>query len=256
MMVVPQSWVLYSRLHLLLRSAMTLGVIKYAIIINSILFSVPTIVIGTIAQTTTANPKLTSFNLIWDRVQLVAFFVQETILSILYIVHTWEYLRQRSPLRKSLWPKESARYGRDERDGEEQQSVLWQLIYVNILIVALDITLLGIQCANLFQLQGAFKPCVYGIKLKAEYVILNRLVDLVQQPSGRGIYLGSGPESGGRSAGPGRQVMPGKERNHGAGLSSTGSESGIQLGEMNERDFTRPCSAESEFPIFQSDLRR
>lgn len=48
-MVVPQSWVLYSRLHLLVRNTAILRAIKYILIFNSIMFSVPTVVIGTIA---------------------------------------------------------------------------------------------------------------------------------------------------------------------------------------------------------------
>lgn len=74
--------------------------------------------------------------------------------------------------------------------------MLWQLIWANTLIIALDVTLLGIQCANLFHLQGAFKPCVYGIKLKLEFVILNRLINTVRQGSSEVFYSGSG-EGGG-----------------------------------------------------------
>lgn len=48
-MVVPQSWVLYSRLHLLMDREKLLQTIKVILIFNSIVFSIPTIVIGTIA---------------------------------------------------------------------------------------------------------------------------------------------------------------------------------------------------------------
>lgn len=48
-MVVPQSWVLYSRLHLLMRTASVMRAIKFILIFNSVVFSVPTMVIGTIA---------------------------------------------------------------------------------------------------------------------------------------------------------------------------------------------------------------
>lgn len=48
-MVVPQSWVLYSRLHLLMHTAKLLTIIKYVLIFNSIMFSIPTIVIGVLA---------------------------------------------------------------------------------------------------------------------------------------------------------------------------------------------------------------
>lgn len=52
----------------------------------------------------------------------------------------------------------------------------------------LDIALLGIQYASLFYLQGAFKPCVYGIKLKVEFVILNRLIKSLESRRERRTY--------------------------------------------------------------------
>lgn len=70
----------------------------------------------------------------------------------------------------------------------DKRPLLHQLIYVNVLVIALDIALLGIQYANLFYLQGAFKPCVYGIKLKVEFVILNRLIKSVQSRAERRAY--------------------------------------------------------------------
>lgn len=125
----------------------------------------------------------------------MVFFVQETSLSILYILQTRKYLSKRSPLIEHTWSTSSAVRGATREQVSEQRAVLWQLIYVNLLIIALDITLLGIQSAGMFQLQGAFKPCVYGIKLKVEFVILNRLRDLIRKPASGGICLGCGPDS-------------------------------------------------------------
>lgn len=48
-MVVPQSWLLYSRLHLMASHATMLRWIKFILIFTSIVFSVPTIIMGTIA---------------------------------------------------------------------------------------------------------------------------------------------------------------------------------------------------------------
>lgn len=48
-MVVPQGWVLYSRLHLLVHSAKILNGIKLLLIFDSVAFSIPTIVIGILA---------------------------------------------------------------------------------------------------------------------------------------------------------------------------------------------------------------
>ncbi|KFG85742.1 integral membrane protein [Metarhizium anisopliae] len=198
-MVVPQSWVLYSRLHLLMHTANVLRGIKYVLIFNSIVFSIPTMVIGTIAQATSINPNLPAFNLIWDRIQLVVFFVQEAALSILYMFQTRKYLRGRAPLTEQAWSSSSAGPAARPQQTKEQKAVLWQLVYANALILALDVVLLGIQCANMFHLQGAFKPCVYGIKLKLEFVILNRLIQTIRKPASTALYLGTGPDSSLRS---------------------------------------------------------
>lgn len=156
-------------------------------------------------QSTTVNPGLVSFNLIWDRVQLVVFFVQETALSILYIYQTRKYLHDASPLLERSWSIPSR--GTQDTQSNEQKSLLRQLIWTNILIIALDISLLGIQCADLFYVQGAFKPCVYGIKLKAEFVILNRLINNVQRRAHGDSYMRTGSGSNNSAAkGGGRQT--------------------------------------------------
>jgi len=174
LMVVPQSWVLYSRLHLIVQRQKLLRVIWVILIFNSVVFSVPTIIIGTIAQATTINPSLTGFNLVWDRIQLTVYFVQETLLSLLYIYETRKYLSAKSFLRQR-----KAVSAATQRD-TTTTTVFWHLIYMNLLVIVLDAVLLGIQYAGLFYLQGAFKPCVYGIKLKVEFLVLNSLIKTTQ----------------------------------------------------------------------------
>ncbi|KAI9375954.1 integral membrane protein [Aspergillus egyptiacus] len=221
-MVVPQSWVLYSRLHLLMSTARILRVIRVVLVFNSVVLSVPTVLLGVFAQA--INPALTPANLIWDRVQLVIFFIQETVLSVLYILQTRKYLQGRSPLHQHVWSSPSVTAtttatattttvttipGLNANASatanyppatDEHKSMLWQLIYANILIIALDIVLLGIQCDSLFELQGSFKPCVYGIKLKVEFVILNRLREVVLRRAAGGVDLGSDPGSNGNGS--------------------------------------------------------
>ncbi|KAK0610376.1 hypothetical protein B0T17DRAFT_511888 [Bombardia bombarda] len=212
-MVVPQSWLLYSRLHLIVHHDTLLRWIMIVLICTSILFSIPTIVIGTLAQATTINPHLFRINLVWDRVQLTVFFVQETLLSLLYIHHTRKYLRDSAllstlPYADITYPpsqldnptsshqhnngSKNARHNSNSRPSETKQ-VLHHLILTNILVICLDIALLGVQYADLFYLQGAFKPCVYGIKLKVEFAILNRLIDMAKRRGAGGG--GSGTDS-------------------------------------------------------------
>ncbi|KAL3463509.1 hypothetical protein BJX64DRAFT_276399 [Aspergillus heterothallicus] len=182
-MVVPQSWVLYSRLHLIMSNATVLQVIKWILVFNSFVFSIPTMVIGTMSQTTNVNPNLPRANLLWGRAELAVFFIQETALSMIYIIKIKTYLRDRSPLHQLT-------NNNPDNLVEKETSILRQLVWVNVLIIALDIALLAIHGAGLFHLQGAMKPCVYGIKLKVEFVILNRLRDGVRRLASGRIWLG------------------------------------------------------------------
>jgi hypothetical protein len=58
--------------------------------------------------------------------------------------------------------------------------VLNHLIVVNILVILLDVSILALEFANLFDIQTAWKPLVYSVKLKLEFSILNRLVELTR----------------------------------------------------------------------------
>ncbi|KAI2472839.1 hypothetical protein F4781DRAFT_291695 [Annulohypoxylon bovei var. microspora] len=199
MMIIPQSWILYSRLHLITQQPNILSWVRVVLVFNSIAVSSVTIVLGTLAQT--VRPSLFPVNNIWDRLQTTIFFVQETTLSILYIWQTRKYLRDLAPLLKT--PRPSSDSIVTIARIEKKKNLLHHLIYTNILIICLDITLLGIQNANLFYLAGAFKPAVYGVKLKLEFVILNRLIKSLPGHHGStmrshdGLVVGSGsPDNG------------------------------------------------------------
>jgi len=227
-MVVPQSWLLYSRLHLIANHGTLLRWIRIVLIFNSIVFSVPTIIIGTLAQATDINPNLFNINLIWDRVQLTVFFVQETALSLLYIWQARKYLRNSSLL--SQPPYATARSGTPTAGGgggsgsgsEGTKRVLLHLVFANTMVIALDVALLGVQYADLFYLQGAFKPCVYGVKLKVEFAILNRLVEIVRA-RGRGGMVSYYPDLGDSRGG----VVLSKATAGGGGVVGSGAGGGL-----------------------------
>ena len=52
-------------------------------------------------------------------------------------------------------------------------------MYANIFIIVLDLAIVSIQYANLFQIQVVFKGAVYSVKLLIEFFVLNRLMDAV-----------------------------------------------------------------------------
>lgn len=104
--------------------------------------------------------KLGRANLIWDRVQLAVFFVQETLIGLLYIRETAAHLKNMTLLGS---------------DRQRTRRNLRHLIQVNIFIIVLDCSLIGLCYAGFFFLQGYYKVAVYAVKLRSEFTILNQL---------------------------------------------------------------------------------
>lgn len=141
------------------------------------------------------QPSLTNVVNIWDPLEATVFFVQETFLNILYIWQTRNLLRNSALLGRSFRSEASSTLQVLAR-----KRILHQLIYTNLLVIVLDIALLGIRYADLFYLQGAFKPCVYAVKLKVEFVILNSLIKSMQaqgEPTVTGQASAAGSGKGG-----------------------------------------------------------
>lgn len=125
--------------------------------------------------------KLGRANLIWDRIELAAFFLQEILISLLYIRCTAQHLQNVALL------------GTNTRT---TRRVLHHLIFVNIFIICLDCSLIGLCYAGFFFLQGYYKAAVYAVKLRTEFTILNQLRSSLpgssDQESGFGVYERSG----------------------------------------------------------------
>lgn len=65
--------------------------------------------------------------------------------------------------------------------GKDAKRVFNHLILVNVVVIALDITIVAFQFAGLFYLQTSWKTLAYAIKLKLEFDILTQLVDFTKQ---------------------------------------------------------------------------
>lgn len=96
-----------------------------------------------------------------EKIQVTAFCIQEFIISGLYVYYT----------RQILKPGESFQRKRT-------RTVMLHLIYVNILVILMDITLLCTEYANLYEIQITFKGALYSIKLRLEFAILNDLMSI------------------------------------------------------------------------------
>lgn len=158
-MVTGQSLVLWSRLHLVLQSPNALRGVLCMIIINGIAFHTPVFVLMYGIVSPKADLFVRGYD-IMERVQLVGFCVQELVLSGIYVYETAKLLRLRPEQR--------------------HRQILVQLLVINIFILILDVAVVGTEYAGYYAVQVMFKPVAYSIKLKLEYTILGKLVEIAQ----------------------------------------------------------------------------
>ena len=162
-MVTGQSFVLYSRLHLVVRDSWKVRWVLIMIITNIFLLHIPLSVFF-IGCNLDPEHFLLAFN-IYERIQLVGFSLQEAIISGLYI---WETGRNLKPV--------------FAMKGREMENVTRDLVIINTLVIILDITLVITFYTGHFYIQTSYQPLVYALKLQMEFIILNKLIALVRQP--------------------------------------------------------------------------
>ncbi|RHZ60710.1 uncharacterized protein CDV56_107775 [Aspergillus thermomutatus] len=159
-MVTGQSLVLWSRLNLVLDNPRALKALLCLIVVDgAVLHSSSTALEFAVNALPGSDGVATAFG-VMERVQLVGFCLQELLLSGLYIYKAVPLLKMDSDPRS--------------------HSVLVQLIVINVVIMALDVSVVVVQYLGFFTFQVTFKALVYSIKLKLEYVILGRLVDVAR----------------------------------------------------------------------------
>ncbi|KAF4977993.1 hypothetical protein FZEAL_5558 [Fusarium zealandicum] len=160
-MVTGQSLVLWSRLHLVLRNLFRLRMTLYMILIDA--FICHGAIIPMIYGSFSGSPEIwvTPYS-VMEKIQVTVFFIQEIVISSFYIYETIKLMR----LERTMGNKRGSR------------RLMNHLIYVNILIILLDITILGLEYANQYEYQTSYKAFVYSTKLKLEFTILNRLVEM------------------------------------------------------------------------------
>ena len=158
-MVTGQAFVLYSRLHLVVRNQRTLRYILWMIIIDAICLHTPTIVFTYGSNSSSAAFWTPKFN-IMERIQLVGFCLQEFVISTVYIMST---VRLLGSIYHSMTRK-----------------VMLQLIAINGICIGMDIILIGLEFSNQYVGEAAIKPMIYSIKLKLEFAVLNQLMGLTK----------------------------------------------------------------------------
>jgi hypothetical protein len=166
-MVTGQSVVLYSRLHLLLHNRRKLRLILGMIIFDAIVCHIPVSVLFYSVNSANAVPFVTPYS-VFEEVQLTVFFVQECVISFTYIQESW----------KSLQARQLA-FEPNSRDIDGRKIMYW-LILINVIIILLDISILALVFSGFYYLQTSWKTLVYSVKLKLEFRILNKLIEIVK----------------------------------------------------------------------------
>ncbi|KAJ5968263.1 hypothetical protein N7501_004511 [Penicillium viridicatum] len=164
-MVTGQSVVLYSRLHLVLRDERMLRRVLQLIVANVLLLHVPTTILTYGANIVHSGDAawVNGYN-VMEKIQLTGFTIQESLLSTLYVIETVKLLR----------------LGADVSSRPDARSIMYQLIGINCTIIGMDLLLLSLEYANLYSVQITLKGFIYSLKLKLEFAVLGRLVDLIQ----------------------------------------------------------------------------
>lgn len=187
-MVTGQAVVLYSRLHLVVREQKILRGILAMIIIDAICFHIPTTVLtyGSNASPNKQDNFTAAFAIV-ERLQMTAFCIQEFIISGVYV---WSTIRLLRPVY----------HGRTRK-------VMMQLIWINLIIIGMDVCLLAMEYSNIYDIEATLKAMVYSIKLKLEFAVLNQLMTLANSSvnSHQMLQIEEGhSEKSTRPAGPGR----------------------------------------------------
>jgi hypothetical protein len=116
-----------------------------------------------------------------EKIQMTGFAIQEFIISGVYLYET----------RRMLMPTSSFQKERTRR-------IIHHLMYVNVLIILLDVALLCTEYANLYDIETTLKGAVYSFKLRLEFAVLNQLMSLTSKGNNT-IDLNAYSQTGGRT---------------------------------------------------------
>ncbi|GKT57638.1 integral membrane protein [Colletotrichum tofieldiae] len=156
-MVTGQAIVLWSRLHLVVHSQRKIRLILSMIIFNAVTMHIPETVIFFLANT---NPKQWTMPFkIYEKVELIVFTIQETIIAAFFLYEGYKSLKPLSAIK----PKAVTNMVR-------HLTALFAVVFI------LDTGLIILEYNDKFEIQTMCKPFVYSVKLKVEFVVLNKLL--------------------------------------------------------------------------------
>ncbi|OCT54372.1 integral membrane protein [Cladophialophora carrionii] len=190
--ITGQSVVLYSRLGVVLGKGneRILRAVKWMIIVDAVVYHVTTtvVVFGSYYAAAPAREPLSRAYVYVEKIQMTGFCVQEFIISGLYLWKTMDIVKTQA---QPVQPAQLAQPTRSASSASEQSGggggggarkpvvrVMGQLFIINLVIVAMDIALLVVEYKDLHVPEVAFKGLCYSVKLKLEFAVLSRLVEV------------------------------------------------------------------------------
>ena len=173
-MVTGQAFVLYSRLHLVVRNPRILRYVLYLILFGILALHIPTVIFtyGSNSPSAISGGWTSKFN-VMERIQLAGFCIQETIISATYVWSTVRTLR-------SIYHTST-------------RKVMMQLILINCICIGMDVILICLEYTNKYIGEASIKPMIYAIKLKLEFTILNQLMSITKAGLTEGNRWRGGP---------------------------------------------------------------
>lgn len=174
-MITGQSLVLYSRLHLISPNDRVLRWVLVMIIVDAVVLHIPTTTFTFCSNTVHARqyPHHACYNgyKVMEKLQMTGFCLQEAILSALYIWETARLLLDAAPGPRS------------------HRKLTYQLLSINLLFILMDIGLLVAIFMDLYVWEITVKATIYSIKLKLEFAVLGKLIDIVANGTSTSLKL-------------------------------------------------------------------
>ncbi len=161
------------------------------IITNAILLHSTTSVL-TFGSNSTSLPTATLARFvhgysIMEKIQMGGFFLQELMLSGIYIFETVKLLKLSESVQDHVAMLDDDNEMIHSNGGllrrQNVRKTMYQLLAINVIIITMDLALLGVELANLYLIETTLKGVVYSIKLKLEYAVLGKLVQLIRSNS-------------------------------------------------------------------------
>jgi len=132
------------------------------IIVDAVCFHIPTTVLTYGVNGSQTSGYFRAFNY-YERIQMTAFCIQEIVISGIYVWATVVLLRPVTEGRTRI------------------RQVMTKLIWINLIIIAMDAVLLGMEYSHYYEIEPTLKAMIYSIKLKLEFTVLNQLMTLANR---------------------------------------------------------------------------